>query len=66
MEDWQPRRRGLNKRSEDRRSSAARAVCRAGRSEAKGAWIKMSSGEKANRLDSAVKLIINLSEDVMK
>ena len=68
VEDRQPGRHcGLNKRGEDRHSSAVPAVCRADWSEAKGAWIKkLSSGEKANRLDSAVKLIINIFEDVMK
>lgn len=68
VEDRQPGRRcGLNERGEERQSSAAPAACGAGWSEAKGAGIKkLSSGEKANRLDSAVKLVINISEDVTK
>lgn len=49
MEDRQPGRRcGLNKRGEDRHSSAVPAVRKAGWSGTKGAWIKMSSGEKTN------------------
>lgn len=64
VEDGQPGRLcGLNKRDdEDRHGSAVPAGgCLAG-----GRIRKLSSGEKADRLDSAVNLIINISEDVTK
>lgn len=66
VEDRQVGRRcGLNKRGEGRHSSALPVERGAGCGQARRAWIKkLSSGEKTNSLDSAMKLIISISEDV--